>query len=90
MRSKVVRRRSASGVPRGNVGVFAFSPDGSQLAAIVNQDLWILTYPSGTPRNLRGATTSVSWFPDSRHVLVSGGNFNNTLSFWTPLTAAAG
>jgi Tol biopolymer transport system component len=23
----------------------------------------------------------VSWFPDSRHVLVSGGNFNNTLSF---------
>jgi len=68
-------------VPRGSVSAFAFSPDGSQLAAIVNQDLWILTYPSGTPRNLRGATTNVSWFPDNRHVLVSGGNFNNTLSF---------
>ncbi len=68
-------------VPRGSVAMFAFSPNGSKLAAIVNQDLWILTYPSGTPRNLRGATTSVSWFPDSRHVLVSGGNFNNTLSF---------
>ncbi len=69
-----------TGVPRGSVSVFAFSPDGSQLAAIVNQDLWILTYPAGTPRKLRGATTNVSWFPDSRHVLVSGGNFNNTLS----------
>ena len=68
------------GIPRGNVSAFVFSPDGSQLAAIVNQELWILPYPSGTPRNLHGATTSVSWFPDSRHVLVSGGNFNNTLS----------
>lgn len=68
-------------VPRGNVSVFVFSPDGSQLAAIVNQDLWILPYPSGTPRDLHGATTNVSWFPDNRHVLVSGGNFNNTLSF---------
>ena len=67
-------------IPRGNVSAFLFSPDGSQLAAIVNQELWILPYPSGTPRNLHGATSSVSWFPDSHHVLVSGGNFNNTLS----------
>jgi len=68
-------------VPPGNISVFVFSPDGSQLAAIVNQELWILPYPSGTPRDLHGAATSVSWFPDNRHVLVSGGNFNNTLSF---------
>jgi len=67
-------------VPRGNVSVFAFSADGSQLATIVNQELWILTYPSGTPRDLHGATTSVSWFPGNRYLLISGGNFNNTLS----------
>jgi len=68
------------GIPRGNVSAFLFSPNGSQLAAIINQELWILPYPSGTPRNLQGATTSVSWFPDNRHLLIGGGNFNNTLS----------
>jgi serine/threonine protein kinase len=68
-------------VPPGSISVFVFSPDGSELAAIVNQELWILPYPSGTPRDLHGPVTSVSWFPDNRHVLVSGGNFNNTLSF---------
>jgi Tol biopolymer transport system component/predicted Ser/Thr protein kinase len=67
-------------VPRGNVSAFVFSPDGSQLAAIVNQDLWILPYPSGTPRDLHDATTSVSWFPDNRYLLIAGGNFNNTLT----------
>ncbi len=68
-------------VPRGNVSAFAFSPDGSRLAAIINQELWILPYPSGTPRDLHGAATTVSWFPDNRHLLISGGHFNNTLSF---------
>jgi len=72
--------REFAGIPRGHVAAFLFSPDGSKLATIVNQELWILPYPSGTPRDLHGATTNVSWFPDSRHVLVSGGNFNNTLT----------
>jgi eukaryotic-like serine/threonine-protein kinase len=66
--------------PRGRVSVLLFSPDGAQLAAIVNQELWILPYPSGTPRNLHGANTGVSWFPDNRYLLMSGGNFNNTLT----------
>jgi hypothetical protein len=64
--------------PHGTVSAFGFSRDGSQLAAIVNQELWILPYPSGTPRDLHGATTSVSWFPDNRYLLIGGGNFNNT------------
>ena len=72
--------RELAGIPRGHVAAFLFSPDGSKLATIVNQELWILPYPAGTPRDLHGATTNVSWFPDNRHVLVSGGNFNNTLT----------
>ncbi len=66
--------------PSGNVSAFVFSRDGSQLAAIVNQELWILSYPAGTPRNLHSATTYASWFPDNRYLLLSGGNFNNTLT----------
>ena len=47
-----------------------FSPDGSKLAVIDAQDLWIVPYPSGAPRNVGAINaSSASWFPDSRHIV---------------------
>ncbi|MGD0049895.1 MAG: protein kinase [Bryobacteraceae bacterium] len=66
--------------PHGNVTSIAFSPDGSRLAVIADKKLWILPYPSGTPREIGATESDAGWFPDSRHLLVSGGNFNNTIS----------
>jgi len=66
--------------PHGNVTSIAFSPDATRLAVVADKELWILPYPSGTPRNLGAAESGVSWFPDSRHLLASRGNFNNTIS----------
>jgi eukaryotic-like serine/threonine-protein kinase len=66
--------------PHGNVTEMAFSPDGSKLAIIADLALWVLPYPSGTPRNLGAVGPHASWFPDSRHILVSGGNFSDTIS----------
>lgn len=66
--------------PHGNVAAVAFSPDGSKLAVGADERLWIWPYPSGTPRDAGQAVMAVSWFPDSRHVLVGGGNFGDTMS----------
>ena len=60
--------------PLNSIAAFEFSPDGSKLA--VSDDdlgLWLLAYPSGTPRKLEIGNTfaSTSWFPDSRHLLVA-------------------
>jgi len=57
-----------------------FSPDGSKLAMDVRNQLWLMPWPSGTPRNLGRVSAGASWFPDSRRLIVAGGNFNNTLS----------
>jgi eukaryotic-like serine/threonine-protein kinase len=66
-------------LPRGNVASMTFAPDGSRLAVIAEESLWILPFPSGAPRSLGIAGVDPSWFPDSRHILISGGTFNNTL-----------
>jgi Tol biopolymer transport system component/tRNA A-37 threonylcarbamoyl transferase component Bud32 len=48
-----------------------FSPDGSKLAVIDAGDLWIVPYPTGTPRSLGGPPLlGASWLPDSRHLIV--------------------
>jgi serine/threonine-protein kinase len=65
--------------PDGDVTWMAFSPDGSRLAAILLRNLWILEYPSGASRNLGIFGQHGSWFPDSRHLVVNGGNFGNTM-----------
>jgi eukaryotic-like serine/threonine-protein kinase len=51
----------------------SFSPDGSKLVALGMQAVWVLPYPSGTPRKLGGATDgrTPSWFPDSRHLALA-------------------
>ena len=51
---------------------FSFSPDGSKLA-VSDIESWLLPYPSGTPRKLETGDTfrSISWFPDSRHLLLA-------------------
>jgi eukaryotic-like serine/threonine-protein kinase len=65
--------------PDADATWMAFSPDGSRLAAILLWKLWILEYPSGASRNLGIFGREGSWFPDSRHLAVNGGDFENTM-----------
>jgi Tol biopolymer transport system component len=49
-----------------------FSPDGRKLAASVGESILVVPFPSGKPRsieNIGGA--SLSWMPDSRHLVYS-------------------
>jgi serine/threonine protein kinase/Tol biopolymer transport system component len=66
--------------PQGDITSISFSPDGSRLAVVADRTLWILPYPSGTPRNIGIVGPDVCWFPDNRRILINGGNFNNTMS----------
>ncbi|HYM10323.1 MAG TPA: protein kinase, partial [Bryobacterales bacterium] len=72
--------KEVSPAPQGIVDWMKFSPDGSRLAIGFRQQLWILPWPSGTPRNLGQVSAGAGWFPDSRRLIVSGGNFHDTLS----------
>ena len=54
-----------------HLGSVRFSPDGSSLAIEDAGDLWILPYPSGTPRNFGAIGYGASWFPDGRHLVAS-------------------
>jgi Tol biopolymer transport system component len=65
--------------PDANATWMAFSPDGSRLGAILLWKLWILEYPSGASRKLGVFGRDASWFPDSRHLAVNGGDFENTM-----------
>ncbi len=65
--------------PDANATWMAFSPDGSRLGAILLWKLWILEYSSGASRNLGVFGRDASWFPDSRHLAVNGGDFENTM-----------
>jgi WD40 repeat protein len=71
--------RELSPAPQGPIDWMKFSPDGSRLALSSRGQLWILPWPSGTPHNIGRVSRGASWFPDSRHLLVTGGDFNNTL-----------
>jgi len=64
--------RELSSAPRG-AGLMQFSPDGSRLfvQTLAPLELWILPWPSGTPRNLGAVGVGMSWLPDSRHLLVT-------------------
>jgi eukaryotic-like serine/threonine-protein kinase len=56
-------------------GVLVFSPDGSKIAANGTGGFWVVSYPSGTARQLPiedQVLTAPSWFPDSRHFAVAG------------------
>jgi serine/threonine protein kinase len=64
----------------GQVSWIGFSPDGSSIAVINEWSLWILLYPSGVSRKVGVVGDDASWFPDSRHLAVNAGNFNNTMS----------
>ncbi|MGC9952443.1 MAG: protein kinase [Bryobacteraceae bacterium] len=72
--------RELPAAPQDKAEWMKFSPDGSRLAIDVRNQLWVLPWPSGTPRNLGRVSTGASWFPDSLRLIVSGGDFNNTLS----------
>jgi serine/threonine protein kinase len=61
--------------PNTQVGSGNFSPDGTKLlvgvggASPASAALWLLPFPSGTPRKLDTPASGVEWFPDSVHVL---------------------
>ncbi|MBI2687526.1 MAG: protein kinase [Acidobacteria bacterium] len=50
-----------------------FSPDGKKLAIhTFTQEIWIAPYPSGAARRVETARgAAFSWFPDSRHAVIS-------------------
>jgi Tol biopolymer transport system component/predicted Ser/Thr protein kinase len=61
--------------PFSNAGVGSprFSPDGSKLAVLAGSGsaLWILPYPTGTPRKIDlDLAVGMAWLPDNRHVLI--------------------
>jgi Tol biopolymer transport system component len=51
------------------------SPDGSKLLVMSQDGLWLFQYPGGGSRKVSTSdsvsVSSASWFPDSRHLLVS-------------------
>ncbi len=59
--------------PHNRVSWCRFSPDGRRIALIESEDLWIIPYPAGSPRNLGtfGSNQGASWLPDSRHLVIS-------------------
>jgi serine/threonine protein kinase len=50
----------------------AFAPDGSKLIVSLEREVWLLPFPSGTPRRMTHLEPSSDtwWFPDSRHVML--------------------
>lgn len=56
------------------IQLLAFAPNQKRIALRARTELWTLPYPSGEPRRVDNLDQlgSVSWFPDSQHVLVTG------------------
>ncbi|MCX6585564.1 MAG: hypothetical protein NTX13_03150 [Acidobacteria bacterium] len=56
------------------IQLLAFAPNQQRLALRARSELWILPYPAGQPRRVENIDQlgSVSWFPDSRHLLLTG------------------
>lgn len=63
--------------PKGVVGAIGrrlvgFSPDGTAIACIAGDELWLLPYPAGEPRRFSAAgAQDASWMPDSRRLVVT-------------------
>lgn len=57
----------------GGRRLIGFSPDGTTVAILVaGQHLWLLPYPSGTPRRLDVRDVQdASWMPDSRRLVLT-------------------
>ena len=52
--------------------VFGFSPDGSQLAILAGEAIWIVPYPAGAARRVGIAhVQNASWMPDSRRLVLT-------------------
>jgi len=56
------------------IQLLAFAPDGKRIALRARTELWLLPYPSGELKRVEqlDQVGSVSWFPDGRHMLVTG------------------
>lgn len=63
-----------SALGTSQIQLLAFAPDGRRIALRARTELWLLPYPSGEPKRVEQLDQmgSVSWFPDSRHMLVTG------------------
>jgi Tol biopolymer transport system component len=52
--------------------LMGFSPDGSRVAYLAGDAVWILAYPSGAPRRHTVAHVQrASWMPDSRRIVLT-------------------
>jgi Tol biopolymer transport system component len=57
---------------QGSRRLFGFSPDGKLLACLAGGALWMVPYPSGSPRHLPVSDVfSASWMPDNRQLVVT-------------------
>jgi Tol biopolymer transport system component/predicted Ser/Thr protein kinase len=56
--------------PRRLIG---FSPDGSRLAVLAGDQVWVLPYPAGAPpqHHAIAAVQAASWMPDSRRLVLT-------------------
>ena len=56
------------------IQLLAFAPYGKRIALRARTELWLLLYPSGELKRVEqlDQVGSVSWFPDGRHLLVTG------------------
>ena len=64
-----VPKELAAGGRRRLVG---FSPDGTAIAYIAREDLWVLPYPAGEARRFPAADVQdASWMPDSRRLVLT-------------------
>jgi Tol biopolymer transport system component/predicted Ser/Thr protein kinase len=64
--------------------VDAFSPDGTTLAVLQNEALWLLAYPGGAARRMPiagfNSQGSTAWMPDSRRLVATVGARESALT----------
>ncbi len=79
-----------SALGTSQVQLLAFAPDGKRIALRGRTELWLLPYPNGAPKRLEqlDQVGSVSWFPDSQHMLVTG-SWKGTVSRLLELDVAS-
>jgi Tol biopolymer transport system component/tRNA A-37 threonylcarbamoyl transferase component Bud32 len=52
--------------------VIGFSPDGSKLAIVSKEEVWIAPFPSGKPSKAGGGVSHASWMPDNHRLVTLG------------------
>lgn len=70
-----------AGPSPSNPDMVGFSPDGAKLAATIQGNLWVWSFPEGTAKKGGSGVSLGSWMPDSRRVVLIGmSDIEGTLS----------